>query len=155
MFNGCTELTTFIGDLSSLTDGSTMFNGCAELTTFIGDLSSLTNGNSMFSGTNLSLESIECIADSICEGYYSTNDTSIGPPTHGEINITWNSLPSETERQALVDELSRIVDKDWCLTTNGELIPLFDSEKYETYSTSVQPLDLDSEPQTVYYVRKK
>ena len=48
MFENCFNLTTFISDLSSLTNGTSMFNGCSNLTTFTSDLSSLTNGTSMF-----------------------------------------------------------------------------------------------------------
>lgn len=142
MFAYIKELHTFIGDLSSLTEGRNMFVGCPTLTTFISDLSSLTNGESMFSSTNLSLESVECIADTI-------NEYEDG------IEISWKTLPAEDKRQEFVDELSRIVDKGWTLHTNQELLSLFDSEKYQTGSTKVQPLDLESEPQTVYYVVKK
>lgn len=56
---------TFIGDLSSLTDGSGMFYNCAKLTTCITDLSSLSNGEIMFSGCKLDAESLECIADTL------------------------------------------------------------------------------------------
>lgn len=136
------DLVEFIGDLSSVQRGLQMFAWCNNLTTFTSELSSLTNGSLMFFETNLSLESVEGIADTI-----NTYD--------GEFSIYWATLPAESERQALVDELSRIVDKGWTLQTNQELLPLFDSEKYETGSLKVQPLDLDSEPQTVYYVRKK
>lgn len=144
MFNGATELTTFIGDLSSLTAGGGMFGRCNSLITFISDLSSLTTAYDMFVNTNLSLESVECIADTINEG------TST-------INISWNTLPAEDKRQALVDELSRIVDKGWTLYTNVELTSLFDSEKYQTGEYIVQPKtrDANSEPVTVYYVVKK
>lgn len=44
LFESKTQLTTFIGDLSSLTQGYKLFYDCTALTTFIGDLSSLTNG---------------------------------------------------------------------------------------------------------------
>lgn len=141
--NNPNNINTFIGDLSSLTNGMSMFTNDYQLTTFISDLSSLTVGRDMFSRTNLSLESVECIADTI-------NTFS------AQIDISWQTLPAEeSERQALVNELSRIVDKGWTLGTNEELLPLFDSEKYETGLSTVQPLDLDSEPQTIYYVVKK
>jgi hypothetical protein len=65
MFQGCTSLTTFIGDLSSLTDGTSMFQGCTSLETFIGDLGSLTEGENMFTGCKLDAESVECILDTI------------------------------------------------------------------------------------------
>lgn len=148
MFGYMPNLHTFIGDLSSLTNADGMLQNCPNLTTFTSDLSSLTNGRKMFCQTNLSLESVECIADTINEH-------------EGTIYISWKTLPAESERQALVDELSRIVDKGWTLETNQELLPLFDSEKYETGiiagNVQVEPKtrDANSEPVTVYYVRKK
>ena len=65
MFDGCSKLTTFSSDLSSLTDGSYMFYNCTNLVTFASDLSKLDNGYYMFYNCNLSLDSIECIADSL------------------------------------------------------------------------------------------
>ena len=58
MFSGCTNLTSFNGDLSSLTNGTNMFSGCTNLTSFNGDLSSLTNGSGMFSGCKLDKDSV-------------------------------------------------------------------------------------------------
>ena len=153
-FYSVNALETFIGDLSSLTNGSGMFCHCSNLTTFTSDLSSLTNGYIMFDWTNLSLESVECIADIINDLSDDIRDKE--DTNWGKITIRWGiNLPDESERQALVDELSRIVDKKWTLITDDNLIPLFDSEKYQTGSSTVQPLDLDSEPQTMYYVVKK
>lgn len=144
MFAERSNIESFCGDLSAMTNGSGMFSSCNNLKSFTSDLSSLMDGNGMFGGCNLDAESVECIADTINEH-------------EGEISITWatEGLPAEDKRQKLVDELSRIVDKGWTLETNQELLPLFDSEKYETGSTSVQPLDLESEPRTIYYVVKK
>ena len=34
MFNGCSKLTSFTSDLSSLTEGNSMFTGCKNLTKF-------------------------------------------------------------------------------------------------------------------------
>lgn len=151
------KLTTFIGDLSSLESANNMFNAAVNLTTFIGDLSSLESANNMFNGTNLSIESVTCIADTI-----ATAPTTKMNPGDGRISIIWyvngdtTNLPSEENvRQALVDELSRIVDKGWTLQTNQALLPLFDSEKYQIVSSTVEPRSIDSEPQTVYYVVKK
>ena len=48
MFCSCYNLTTFTSDLSSLTSGYEMFSNCTKLTTFNYDLSSLTNGRCMF-----------------------------------------------------------------------------------------------------------
>lgn len=143
MFYQCEILTEFNSDLSSLTDGRDMFYG-TSLAEFDSDLSSLTNGDNMFGETNLSLKSVECIAETI-----PTIDTM------STLTITWNPQLTEDKRQSFVDILSRIVDKGWTLLTDSELLPLFDSEKYQTGSSTVKPRDIDSESQTVYYVVKK
>ena len=65
MFEGCSNLTTFTSDLSSLTDGSGMFQNCPKLTTFTSDLSSLTCGYQMFVRTKLTPQSVMYIVDSI------------------------------------------------------------------------------------------
>ena len=57
-------LTSWVADLSNLTDGDNMFKGTA-LTTFIGDLSSLTSGVDMFAGCTLDTETLEVIADTL------------------------------------------------------------------------------------------
>ena len=43
-----TALTSWTGDLSSLTEGRNMFAECTNLESFISDLSSLTDGYGMF-----------------------------------------------------------------------------------------------------------
>ena len=48
MFNYCTNLTSFNGDLSSLVIGYEMFLSCSSIKSFSGDLSSLVNGYRMF-----------------------------------------------------------------------------------------------------------
>lgn len=48
MFYKCTNLTTFTSDLPSLTNGKGMFHSCSKLESFDTDLSSLTDGGSMF-----------------------------------------------------------------------------------------------------------
>ena len=65
MFAGCAQLETFIGDLSSLTDGNCMFGNCTKLTSFTSDLSSLTSGGDMFNNCKLDAESLEYIADTL------------------------------------------------------------------------------------------
>jgi hypothetical protein len=115
-----------------------------SLSEFDSDLSSLTNGTDMFNDTQLNLESIVCIAETI-----ATNENST------RLTIKWKQILEESVRQEYVDVLSRIVDKGWSLETNQELLPLFDSEKYEIGSHTIQPLDIESEPQTIYYVVKK
>ena len=145
------QIETFIGDLSSLENGRRMFAACKKLETFIGDLSSLKIGHGMFYYTNLAIDSVSCIADTVavCPADATGYDKQLA--------VSWSTISSLDEPTCveLVGELSRIVDKEWTLTTNPELLPLFDSEKYQTGSSQVQPLDLDSEPQTIYYVVKK
>ena len=60
-------LTSWVADLSNLTNGNNMFNGCTGLTTFIGDLSSLTSGVGMFAGCTLDDESLEILAENLPE----------------------------------------------------------------------------------------
>jgi hypothetical protein len=161
-FYGMSALESFIGDLSSLRNGSSMFSGCLSLTTFIGDLSSLEKGTmglyegdaGMFQGTALTVESVENIADSLPEN--PVVDTTSQDGRKGCITISWSQLTSDTaERQELVDALSGVLDKGWVLLTNSELLTMFDSEKYQVVQQTVQPLDLDSEPQEIAYVIKK
>lgn len=159
-FYGRSALETFIGDLSSLRNGCGMFSGCSSLTTFIGDLSSLEIGGNnaqnssnggIFNRTNLSVESVEIIADTLPENPEVDVDTQ-----KGTIGISWDVLTSDTtERQKLVDALSGVLDKGWVLFTNSELLTMFDTEKYQVVQETVQPLDLDSEPQEIAYVIKK
>lgn len=161
-FYNMSALTTFIGDLSSLKNGEGMFSGCLSLTTFIGDLSSLekgsialrTDASGMFCGTALTVESVENIAEALPENPVVdiTNVNNI----KGSISISWNSLTSDTtERQKLVDALCGVLDKGWVLVTNSELRAMFDKEKYQVVEETVQPLDLESEPQEIAYVIKK
>ena len=166
MFQDCNNLSSFIGDLNSLIDGRSMFKNCwilmefnsnlsslksgndmfygTSLAEFDSDLSSLIDGDNMFGETQLSLKSVECIAETL-----STVDNM------NILTITWNPQLIEDKRQPFVNILSRIVDKGWTLRTDGELLPLFDSEKYQIGSSTVKPRNIDSEPQTVYYVVKK
>ena len=158
-FYNHTAIETFIGDLSSLKEGSQMFSGCHSLTTFIGDLSSLeigtgslsTDASGMFQKTALTVESVENIADALPENPVVSTSTN-----KGCIAISWNSLTSDTaERQELVDALSGVLDKGWVLVTNSVLHPMFDTDKYQVVQSTVQPLDLEGEPQEIAYVIKK
>ena len=163
-FYNCSALETFIGDLSSLKSGIVMFGGCYNLTTFIGDLSSLEKGGNivkpgsvssyyggMFVNTNLTVESVENIADTLPENPVVNVGTS-----EGTIGISWKELTTVTEeRQELVDALCGVLDKGWVLVTNSELLTMFDTEKYQVVQQTIQPLDLESEPQEIAYVVKK
>ena len=89
-------LTSWVADLSNLTNGNFMFEGTG-LTTFIGDLSSLTSGTNMFAGCSLTVESVEYIADTL--------PTVTGPYPH-EI-----CLGNTTNAHA--DAIAEIEHKGW------------------------------------------
>lgn len=70
MFQSAVNLKSFVGDLSSLINGSVMFSGCSLSDCFISNLSSLVTGNNMFgrnagSGTRLSKASIKNICNTL------------------------------------------------------------------------------------------
>ena len=65
MFDQCTNLTTFNGDLSSLKLGDRMFLGCSNLTSFNSNLSSFRDGSDMFSNCKLDASSVKNIIDTI------------------------------------------------------------------------------------------
>lgn len=120
-------MTTFIGDLSSLTNGKRMFYGSIALTTFIGDLSSLENGEGMFVYTQLTVESVEIIADTLPE---ITNSAMMA--------ITLQTPPSSTtELTAYMTAMTPIVDKGWELYTNTQIANLFDTTKYAVSGSNV------------------
>ena len=98
MFSG-TALTSFSGDLSSLTNGSNMFSRCSNLTSFSGDLSSLTNGSSMFNSTKLDAPSLANIIHTINT-----------PTTNKSIKIGLGIDNTDEARQALAEA---IWCKDW------------------------------------------
>lgn len=84
MFKNCSNLVTFIGDLSSLKNGSSMFSS-ASLTTFQSPLTKLEIGDGMFSGCRLTPQSVMFVLDSI--------------PTHmgGEHNLGMGIACANTE----------------------------------------------------------
>lgn len=89
------NLTTFIGDLSSLVNGDFMFYHCNTLETFIGDLSSLENGTQMFTkineaGCKLNAESVECILESIPT--YTSGTHELGLSIHVDAVETFNEI---------------------------------------------------------------
>ena len=93
-------LTSWVADLSNLTDGTAMFNGCKGLTTFVGDLSSLTNGTEMFSGCTLDAESLEILSDNL--------------PT-----VTSGTIEIGAQTNATDEVISTIKAKGWTVTSNG------------------------------------
>ena len=97
---GCSTLTSFCGDLSSVTDGSGMFENCTNLTSFCGDLSSLTVGARMFYNCILDAESLECIAETI--------------PT-----VTSGSIDIGASTNATDEVIATIKGKGWTVNSNG------------------------------------
>ena len=158
MFASSSQLTTFIGDLSSLTDGYYMFYCCnklsaietdlgaltngshmfymSSLSEFDSDLGALTKGDWMFADTNLSLESIKNIADSI-----NTQEND------DYLTIMWKNLDNDSisgthldgNEDAFVTELCKIVDKGWRLQTNNYLNSKFEELGYTVGSGQVMP----------------
>ena len=59
MFDGCTSLVEFSGDLSSVTNSRCMFRGCTSLVEFSSDLSSVTYSSFMFRGCTSLVEEIK------------------------------------------------------------------------------------------------
>ena len=85
MFKNNTNLTTYVGTLSKLTDGQFMFSGCTALTTFCADLGSLENGTEMFAGCTLSEESIIYIVDSLPAYTEGTHTIGLGTAVPAEL----------------------------------------------------------------------
>ena len=85
MFKNNTNLTTYVGTLSKLTDGQLMFSGCTALTTFCADLGSLENGTEMFAGCTLSEESIIYIVDSLPAYIEGTHTIGLGTAVPAEL----------------------------------------------------------------------
>lgn len=139
------NLTSFIGDMPILTTARSMFLDCKNLTTYIGDLGSLRIGGNkysprhittgMFTNTNLTLDSVKIIADSINDlsvmtlGYKQVDESNI--VEEGLIGISWYELPTDTELQnKLVDALNGIVLKGWQVATNTELVTIAQTKGY-------------------------
>ena len=93
-------LTSWVADLSNLTNGDNMFSGCTGLTTFVGDLSSLTSGDNMFNGCTLDAESLEILAENL--------------PT-----VTSGTIDFGASTNATADVIATIKAKGWTLKSNG------------------------------------
>lgn len=113
MFYGCTALTSFECDLSSIQyagadgvmDPYGMFQGCTSLTSFNSDLSSLIDGEDMFTGCKLDKTSVERIVNSL--------------PTHTD---GWNHLiaigcdANEVSQSDVSTYESTLTAKGWTAT---------------------------------------
>jgi hypothetical protein len=127
------NLTTFIGDLSSLEGGGRMFYDVTALTTFIGDLSSLKYGNSMFANigqnqqsSKLNSESVECILESIPDwtGDDEAHKLDIGVSTV----ITAESDVRQSIKDITGVELTATVGNTQVITYKGWTITFYVSE---------------------------
>jgi hypothetical protein len=78
MFYGCTALTSFTGDLSSLTAARSMFAHCYNLTSFNSSLSKITDGTDMFINCKLNAASVKNIINSLPSTSGKTISIGIG-----------------------------------------------------------------------------
>ena len=93
-------LTSWVCDLSNLTNGDNMFNGCTGLTVFVGDLSSLTSGVDMFNGCTLDAESLEILAENL--------------PT-----VSGGTIDIGVSTNATEEVIATIKGKGWTVKSNG------------------------------------
>lgn len=93
MFVGNATLTSFVGDLSSLEDGSYMFMGSEKLETFVGDLGKLENGSSMFFGCS-NLKNVNTDLSSLIMGSWMFVGCNL---TKNSIEIICDMLPTAPE----------------------------------------------------------
>lgn len=96
-------ITTWVSDMSNLTDGTAMFKNCSYLTTFIGDLSSLETADEMFYGCTLDAESLEILADTL--------------PT-----VTSGTIDIGASTNATAEVIATIKGKGWTLKSNGTVV---------------------------------
>lgn len=93
-------LTSWVADLSNLTNGDYMFKNCTGLTVFVGDLSSLTSAVGMFYGCALDEDSLEILSENLPKVSDGTID--IGASTN-----------------ATADMIAEIKSKGWTVMSNG------------------------------------
>lgn len=93
-------LTSWVADLSNLTNGDEMFKGCAGLTVFVGDLSSLTSAVDMFNGCTLDEDSLEILSENL--------------PT-----VTSGIIDIGASTKATAEMIATIKGKGWTVKSNG------------------------------------
>ena len=101
MFSYRSNLTTFVSDLSSLTNGYFMFRDCTNLTTFTSDLNSLTNGYGMF--------------------YYCTNLTSFVSDDMSSLTDSRYMFQSCSNLTTFTSDLSSLTDGSWMFLSCSNL----------------------------------
>jgi hypothetical protein len=115
MFQSCSNLTSFNGDLSSLTHGFGMFDSCSKLTSFTSNLSKLTNGYKMFSGCKLGTASIQHIASTIKD----VTDLTSGDYTHNTVyKYIYIGTPTPLDSDKIA-ALEAIQAKGWTVLVNN------------------------------------
>ena len=131
MFQRCSNLTTFTSNLSSLNNGYCMFQRCSNLTTFISDLSSLNNGSGMFYDCKLDTSSVKNIAETIKNVNDLENDEYGCEEVWKYIDIgIGNTTPNSEETEAF----NTMASKGWTVLVNG-------SEYTPTSPAAIMTLD--------------
>ena len=136
MFRGCSKLTSFNGNLSSLINGNDMFAGCSNLTSFVSTLEDLKCGNKMFSSCSLNEDSLNYIADYINDissldkktdedwTYEVLGETkTITKSYRGRIDIDYDESVSQDVR---VDCGNKMIEKGWEVYFNNILYEFTD-----------------------------
>ena len=124
MFENCTNLEKFENNagethLAKLSNGYRMFYGCSSLTSFYGNLSSLSTGDEMFTGCKLDSDSVETILKTISSansGYLTISMDESGCRKAAEMmSLTSGTIPTYTSSGGL-----DVVYKNWkLLLTSG------------------------------------
>jgi hypothetical protein len=98
-----TTLSSFVGNLDSLTDGTNMFYDCGTMK-FVSDLSSLNSGAGMFYKTYLDIESLKHIAETI--------------KTQGSNKSITIGLTYDIDLEEARELLTEITEKGWDVYVN-------------------------------------
>ena len=124
-----TLIPSFAYDLPKLISGDGMFNGCTNLTSFIGALSSLISGYDMFKNCKLDTTSLMTIADTINNlveaGYAIKNNdkweyTNNSNDFSGMITISFETSGlSEEQIQENLNYCQEISNKGWTVYASG------------------------------------
>lgn len=117
MFYGCENMVIFSSSVDNLLDGRGMFGEDKSLTDFKVGLPKLVSGDGMFYGCNLSLSSLEKIADTIRD--VSVLDVEkISTADGGEVVVTKElgircANPNSAD---VLEQIQKIRDKGWTVT---------------------------------------
>ena len=98
--------------LDSITDGTSMCESCTNLTTFLHPLTSLSNGSNMFSGCNLSEETIKSILITIPE--YTNGTHTLTLKMNSDAFKKFNEITGNNATTP-----GTILYKGWNITSNA------------------------------------